>query len=110
MACACWLVNTGWTGGPFGVGSRMKLEHTRRMLDAVLTSQLDNIDTEPDPVFGLNIPVHIPGVPTDILNPRSTWADPHEYDSRSAELVTMFRRNFDRYADHASDEIRAAGP
>jgi phosphoenolpyruvate carboxykinase (ATP) len=106
----CWLVNTGWTGGPFGVGSRVKLSYTRAMLNAVLDGHLDEMETVPDPVFGLHIPKRVPGVPGEILNPRSTWANPADYDSQAEKLAAMFRENFKKYADHAPPEVRAATP
>lgn len=106
-----WIVNTGWTGGPFGVGERMKLEHTRRMVSAVLQGELENVDTRPDPFFGLHIPVHVDGVPDAVLQPRETWPEPAKYDERAKELVAMFRDNLDRFDDDAlSDAIRNAGP
>jgi phosphoenolpyruvate carboxykinase (ATP) len=106
----CWLVNTGWTGGPFGTGSRMKLEYTRTMLNAALEGKLDDVQTMPDPVFGLNIPVHVPGVPSEILNPRETWPNPENYDRAAAKLASMFRDNFERYADHCTEDVLQAGP
>ncbi len=105
-----WLVNTGWTGGPYGVGSRMKLAHTRAMVRAALAGRLDAIDTVADPVFGLAVPVSVPGVPAEVLQPRSTWADADAYDAQAAKLATMFRDNFAQYADRVSDGVKAAGP
>jgi phosphoenolpyruvate carboxykinase (ATP) len=106
-----WIVNTGWTGGPFGVGERMKLEHTRRMVTAVLSGELENVDTRPDPFFGLRIPVHVEGVPDPVLQPRETWQDPAKYDEQAAELVAMFRDNFEKFDDEdLSDAVRNAGP
>jgi phosphoenolpyruvate carboxykinase (ATP) len=106
-----WLVNTGWTGGPFGVGERMKLKHTRRMVSAVLNGELEDVETRPDPFFGLAIPVHIEGVPDGVLQPRETWADPSSYDEQAKKLVDMFRENFIKF-DHADldDAVRNAGP
>jgi phosphoenolpyruvate carboxykinase (ATP) len=106
----CWLVNTGWTGGGFGEGSRMKLEYTRAMLNAVLSGQLDDTDVVIDPVFGLEIPTEVPNVPNEVLSPRSTWADPDRYDKQATRLAGMFRKNFERYADHTTAEVKAAGP
>ena len=87
----CWLVNTGWTGGAYGTGHRMSLSHTRAMVRAVLSGSLDKTPTRPHPVFGIHVPREIPGVPSDVLDPRSTWADPSAYDQQAAKLATMFR-------------------
>ncbi|HSJ15939.1 MAG TPA: phosphoenolpyruvate carboxykinase (ATP), partial [Longimicrobiales bacterium] len=105
-----WLVNTGWTGGAFGVGERMKLAHTRAMLRAALSGRLDGGRTHPDPVFGLHIPERIPDVPADVLDPRGTWQEPAAYDAAAAKLATMFRQNFEKFADQVSEGVRAAGP
>ena len=105
-----WLINTGWTGGPFGVGERIALRHTRRMVDAALTGELAWVPTRVDPVFGLAVPRELEGVPPELLDPRATWSDPDAYDQRAAQLAEMFAENFARYADGVSDEIRAAGP
>jgi len=108
--CAVWLVNTGWTGGPYGVGSRMKLSHTRAMIHAALEGALDNIEMRLDPVFGVQVPVHVPGVPDEILTPRSTWNDPAAYDAQAQKLAQMFREHFADFEEHASDAVRHAGP
>ncbi len=105
-----WLVNTGWTGGPHGVGSRMKLAYTRKMVTAVLNGDLDDVETEPEPFFGLHIPKHVPGVPDEILNPRDTWADKEAYDAQATKLVNMFVDNFEQFKDGVTAEILAAGP
>jgi phosphoenolpyruvate carboxykinase (ATP) len=105
-----WLVNTGWTGGAVGTGSRMKLDYTRAMVRAALGGELDRVKTSPDSVFGLEIPVSVPGVPDDVLNPRSTWADTAAYDAAAAKLAGMFRRNFEAYEDGVSEAVRNAGP
>jgi phosphoenolpyruvate carboxykinase (ATP) len=105
-----WLVNTGWTGGPFGVGSRMKLAHTRAMVHALLRGDLANTATETDPVFGLAVPQTIPNVPRDVLRPRSTWADPAAYDAQARKLAGMFRENFTKFESFVSDAVRKAGP
>jgi|SRR5690625_137963 len=106
----CWLVNTGWTGGPFGEGERMKLAYTRRMVHAALNGELDDVATKADPVFGLEIPEAIEGVPSEVLTPRSTWKDPAAYDAQAKELAEMFKENFKRFEDQVSEEVRAAGP
>ena len=105
-----WLVNTGWTGGAYGDGQRMKLAHTRSMVRAVLSGQLDEAHTHPDPVFGLHIPQSIPGVPREVLDPRETWGDPAAYDAMAAKLAGMFRDNFKKFEQQVSEGVRAAGP
>ena len=105
-----WLVNTGWTGGPYGTGSRMKLQYTRAMVRAALAGRLDEVETEAEPVFGLHIPTHVPDVPDEVLRPRNTWSDGDAYDAKATELAGMFRENFEKYADQVGDEVRAAGP
>ncbi|MEJ2538890.1 MAG: phosphoenolpyruvate carboxykinase (ATP) [Gemmatimonadota bacterium] len=105
-----WLVNTGWTGGPYGVGSRMKLGYTRAMVRAALAGELDDVETVEDPVFGLAIPTAVPGVPTAVLRPRDTWDDAAAYDAQANKLAGMFRESFKRYEDGVSDAVQAAGP
>jgi len=105
-----WLVNTGWTGGPHGVGSRMKLGYTRAMVRAALAGELDEMATVEDPVFGLAIPAEVPGVPREVLRPRDTWEDAEAYDVQARKLADMFRESFKRYEDGVSEEIREAGP
>ncbi|MDA0987288.1 MAG: phosphoenolpyruvate carboxykinase (ATP) [Bacteroidetes bacterium] len=92
-----WLVNTGWNGGPFGVGSRMKISYTRAMVNAALNGTLENVETKTDPFFNLNIPVSCPNVPSEILNPRNTWVNQNEYDKKANELVERFKKNFEKY-------------
>lgn len=105
-----WLVNTGWTGGPYGVGSRMKLANTRAMITAALNGELDQVSYEAHPVFGLQMPTSCPNVPAEILNPRNTWSDKTVYDAKANELAAAFVKNFAQYADGASEEIMAAAP
>jgi phosphoenolpyruvate carboxykinase (ATP) len=105
-----WLVNTGWTGGPYGTGERMPIDHTRSMVRAALSGALDDVPTEVDPVFGLEVPTACPGVPTEVLRPRDTWADRDAYDRQAAALARMFAENFGAYADGVPDAVRAAGP
>jgi phosphoenolpyruvate carboxykinase (ATP) len=105
-----WLVNTGWTGGPYGTGSRMKLGHTRAMVRAALKGELDNIQTRMDPVFGLAVPVSVPNVPENLMDPRSTWADPAAYDAQAKRLAEMFAKNFEQFAPTADEKVRKAGP
>lgn len=104
-----FLVNTGWTGGPYGVGHRMKLSFTRAMVNAALEGKLNTVKTTKDNIFGLNIPLHVPGVPEDVLIPRHTWEDKEAYDSTAQTLASQFHENF-KIFKYASDEIKAAGP
>jgi phosphoenolpyruvate carboxykinase (ATP) len=106
----CWLVNTGWSGGPFGVGSRMKIAYTRAMVSAALEGSLAGVATREDPVFGLHVPTSCPDVPAAVLNPRETWDDKDAYDAAAADLARRFRENFAAYEDQVSDAVRAAGP
>jgi phosphoenolpyruvate carboxykinase (ATP) len=105
-----WLVNTGWSGGPFGVGKRMKLAYTRKMVDAIHDGSLATVEMVMDPVFGLAVPQSCPGVPDEILQPRNTWKDPKAYDETARKLAFLFKDNFKAYEDQATDEVRAAGP
>jgi phosphoenolpyruvate carboxykinase (ATP) len=104
-----WLVNTGWSGGPYGVGKRMKLSYTRAMVRAALSGALDGIALRTDQNFGLGVPTSVPGVPAEVLNPRGTWSDAAAYDAQAKKLAEMFRKNFSRFGDTA-EEIREAGP
>lgn len=106
----CWLVNTGWTGGPFGVGQRMKLPLTRAMVRAAMGGQLDRTPTVREPAFGLAVPTDIPGVPADLLLPRRTWADPAAYDAQAARLAESFRKNFEQLDSQVHAAVREAGP
>jgi len=108
--CDVWLVNTGWTGGPFGTGDRMKLAYTRRMVTAALTGELADVDTYTDPLFGLHIPVTIVGVPDVVLRPRETWSNGAEYDIQASKLAAMFADNFEQFNDRVSEGVRKAGP
>jgi phosphoenolpyruvate carboxykinase (ATP) len=105
-----WLVNTGWTGGPFGTGSRMKLSHTRTMLRAALAGHLDGAAYVKDPVFGFEVPTTVPGIPSELLTPRNTWADPAAYDAQAAKLAEMFRKSFAAFASGVEAAVAAAGP
>jgi len=102
----CWLVNTGWTGGPYGVGSRMKIAHTRAMVNAAIEGRIAH-DFEPEPFFGLQIPKHVPEVPDEVLNPRNAWPDKHAYDAQAHKLATLFSENFKRFAPSVSESINA---
>ncbi len=105
-----WLVNTGWSGGPYGVGARMKIRFTRAMIRAALAGELDAVEYEQDPVFNVAVPTSCPDVPADVLKPRATWADPAEYDRQAAKLARMFADNFRTFEADVSPEVRAAGP
>jgi phosphoenolpyruvate carboxykinase (ATP) len=105
-----WLVNTGWTGGPYGAGSRMKLAHTRAMVAAALSGALDKASFRADPVFSVEVPLAVPGVPGEVLTPRQTWADQAAYDAQARRLATMFRENFEQYRSQVPDTVAAAGP
>ncbi len=106
----CWLVNTGWTGGKYGVGRRMPIKATRALLNAALDGSLNDAEFRKDPYFGFEVPVAVPGVDTSILDPRSTWADQDEYDRTAAKLVDLFVDNFAEFAEHVEDGVKAAGP
>jgi phosphoenolpyruvate carboxykinase (ATP) len=105
-----WLVNTGWTGGPVGEGSRMKLAHTRRMVSAALAGELDDVATVVDPTFGVGVPVHVEGVPDSVLQPKLTWKDGAAYDAKAKRLAGMFVENFQQYEAEASAAVKAAAP
>lgn len=105
-----WLVNTGWSGGAFGVGKRMDLPHTRAMLRAALSGKLDNVEYEKDPIFGLSYPKECPDVPNEILNPRNTWKDKDQYDSKAKDLAKRYHENFKKFEKDVVDEVREAGP
>jgi phosphoenolpyruvate carboxykinase (ATP) len=105
-----WLINTGWSGGPHGVGERMKLPYTRAIVRAVLNGDLDGVPTTEDPIFGLQVPETCPDVPTEVLRPRSTWQDPGAYDDQARKLAGMFVENFKRFETDVLKEVRAAGP
>lgn len=106
----CWLVNTGWSGGAFGEGERMKIKFTRAMIRAILNGELEKIETAPDPVFGIGVPVSCPEVPSEVLTPRNTWKDKAAYDLKAKDLAQRFNDNFKKYADGVSDAVKAAAP
>jgi phosphoenolpyruvate carboxykinase (ATP) len=105
-----YLVNTGWTGGPYGVGSRMSITHTRALVRAALDGSLDRQDFEPDPIFGFGVPSACPGVPSEILTPRATWADPSAYDASARDLARLFLDNFEAYRGETDKSVEAAAP
>jgi phosphoenolpyruvate carboxykinase (ATP) len=106
----CWLVNTGWSGGPYGEGSRMKIAYTRAMIRAILNGSLAQVETRPDPVFGVNVPVSCPGVPEEVLQPRNTWKDKDAYDRKARDLASRFNDNFKKYEAGVTEQVRAAAP
>ena len=106
----CWLVNTGWTGGKYGVGKRMPIKETRALLNAALDGSLNNVEFRKDPNFGFEVPVAVPGVDTSILDPRNTWSNPAEYDATAAKLVDLFVDNFSQFADQVDEGVRQAAP
>jgi phosphoenolpyruvate carboxykinase (ATP) len=107
---ACWLVNTGWGGGPVGVGKRISIAHTRAIINAILKGRLHGVGTRPDPIFGLHIPESCDGVPTEILTPRGTWKNPAEYDAQARNLAKLFEKNFETFSPTVSLEVCASGP
>ncbi|MBA3634568.1 MAG: phosphoenolpyruvate carboxykinase, partial [Acidobacteria bacterium] len=106
----CWLVNTGWTGGVYGVGHRISIKHTRAMIRAILNGELAKANFEPHPVFGVLVPTSCPAVPEEVLNPRNTWADKEAYDKQANDLAVRFNENFKKFEDGVSDEVKAAAP
>ncbi|WP_455168547.1 phosphoenolpyruvate carboxykinase (ATP) [Aegicerativicinus sediminis] len=105
-----WLINTGWSGGPYGVGSRIKLKYTRAMITAIFNGELDKVDYEVHPIFGLRMPKYVPGVPTELLDPMNTWLQKGGYISKAIQLAHAFHINFDKFANQASEEIINGGP
>jgi phosphoenolpyruvate carboxykinase (ATP) len=106
----CWLVNTGWTGGKYGVGKRMPIKETRALLEAALDGSLKSVRFRKDPNFGFDVPVEVPGVDGKLLDPRGTWANPAEYDEMAAKLVDLFVSNFAQFADQVDEGVRQAAP
>ncbi|MCP4583812.1 MAG: phosphoenolpyruvate carboxykinase (ATP) [candidate division Zixibacteria bacterium] len=106
----CWLVNTGWTGGPYGVGSRMKIAYTRAMVNAALDGKLDKVEYKKDPIFGCEVPQSCPDVPSEYLNQRGTWPDQKAYDEKAKQLAKMFIDNFKQFESEAPEEVKKAGP
>ncbi|HKZ80926.1 MAG TPA: phosphoenolpyruvate carboxykinase [Pyrinomonadaceae bacterium] len=107
---ACWLINTGWSGGPYGVGQRMKIAYTRAMIRAILNGRLATVDARPDPIFGLNVPVSCPDVPQEVLQPRNTWSDKEAYDRQARDLARRFNENFKKYESGVSEAVRLVAP
>jgi phosphoenolpyruvate carboxykinase (ATP) len=107
---SCWLVNTGWTGGGYGEGKRMNIHHTRRMVNAALNGELDDVEMRTDPIFGLHIPTACPSVPENVLDPASTWVDKAAYENKATQLAAAFHQNFAAYSDGVAEAILAAAP
>jgi phosphoenolpyruvate carboxykinase (ATP) len=105
-----WLVNTGWTGGPYGVGRRIALAQTRAMVAAALSGSLAHAAMRSDPVFGFQVPTSVPGVDAAVLDPRATWSDAAGYDAQATRLASMFEQNFARFAPSVAADVAAAGP
>jgi phosphoenolpyruvate carboxykinase (ATP) len=105
-----FLVNTGWSGGPFGVGERIDIDVTRKIVSAAVGGELDRVPTQPDPVFGFEVPMSIEGVPDSVLRPRDTWKDPGAYDTKAKELATKFEDNFEKFSGLVDEEVAQAGP
>lgn len=106
----CWLVNTGWTGGPYGVGTRMRIQVTRALLNAALDGSLAKAPMRPDPVFGILVPTEVPGIPSGLLDPRRTWQDPAAYDAQARRLAGLFQENFEQFREQCPPEVHEAGP
>jgi phosphoenolpyruvate carboxykinase (ATP) len=106
----CWLVNTGWVGGPYGVGKRISIRHTRALLNAALCAKLEHVKYAKDPVFGFLVPMECPGVPAEVLSPSSSWGDKKEYDRRYRDLAMRFKENFAKFTDNTPQEVIEAGP
>jgi phosphoenolpyruvate carboxykinase (ATP) len=104
----CYMVNTGWSGGPYGVGERIDLPHTREMVRAAIAGKLEGVETHAEPIFGLNMPESVPGVPDGILDPRETWDDKDAYDEQARKLADLFKENFEKF--EGEEEVRRAGP
>jgi phosphoenolpyruvate carboxykinase (ATP) len=103
----CWLVNTGWSGGAYGVGSRMSIAHTRAMVNAAIDGRLRDATFESEPFFGLALPDAVPDVPNDVLNPRNAWADKAAYDAQAKRLAGLFHENFKKFEAQASPGVKA---
>ena len=106
----CWLVNTGWTGGKHGIGSRMPIKETRALLNAALDGSLNKAEFRTDPNFGFKVPVAVEGVDSGILDPRSTWSDKADYDVTAQKLVGQFIDNFAQFSEHVDEGVRQAAP
>jgi phosphoenolpyruvate carboxykinase (ATP) len=106
----CWLVNTGWVGGAYGVGKRISIKYTRALLNAALTGKLDHVNYTRDPIFGFDVPTQCPNVPDEVLNPATSWSDQKEYDRRYKDLAMRFVQNFGKFESQTPQEVIDAGP
>lgn len=106
----CYLVNTGWSGGPYGTGERIDITHTRAMVRAAINGDLDGVQTSEHPIFGLHVPAEVPGVPSEILDPKQTWSDGAAYDEQAKKLADLFRENFQKFESEVQEEVLKAGP
>ncbi len=106
----CWLINTGWSGGPYGIGARMSIKHTRAMIRAILNGELEKQETRVDATFGVHVPVSCPDVPDEVLNPRNTWEDKEAYDAKAAHLANLFNENFKNFEEGVSEAVKNAAP
>ena len=106
----CWLVNTGWTGGKYGIGTRMPIKVTRALLEAALSGELKGQTMRTDPVFGFKVPVVLPGIDSKVMTPRETWGDPNAYDKAAAKLADMFHENFAKFVPYVDADVLRAGP
>ncbi len=106
----CWLINTGWVGGPYGIGKRISIQYTRSILDAVLAGALNDVDYKHDPIFGFLVPKHCPNVPDEILDPAGAWSDQDAYFRRYRSLASRFIDNFKKFEDRFDREVKDAGP
>ena len=106
----CWLINTGWSGGPYGIGERMDIHHTRAMLNAAIHGELDDVPMKKDPIFQVEIPEHCPGIPDEMLQPVNTWPDADAYQKKAQELAKLFQVNFQHIAEEADAGVCNAGP
>jgi phosphoenolpyruvate carboxykinase (ATP) len=105
-----YMINTGWTGGAYGIGKRMDISYTRAMVSAALSGLLDNVQYRHDDIFNVYVPVSVPNVPSDVLDPRNTWADPSKYQETATSLAKMFVKNFEKFGDKVSSAVVEAGP
>jgi phosphoenolpyruvate carboxykinase (ATP) len=106
----CWLVNTGWTGGPYGVGQRMAIKYTRKLLNAAMDGTLNNVDMYEDPYFGFKVPKDVLGIPENLLNPRNTWKDKDAFDKQARKLAELFKENFEQFRKDVPEYVSEAGP
>jgi phosphoenolpyruvate carboxykinase (ATP) len=106
----CYLINTGWLGGPYGVGERIDIAATREMVRAATGGELADVETWEHPIFGLNVPTEVPGVPTEVLDPKGTWDDKDAYDEQARELAGLFAENFENFKAEVDEEVKKAGP